>query len=263
MKFSLITVTMGNRQKELMRLKSSLAAQTYRDFEHIVIDHREHPELLGSLSRARNLGLSMASGDVVAFPDDDIWYGPDTLEKAVVILADPDVDGISFRVVDEKGTLSAGWMSSCDFKIAAKNIWHSAVSCSVFLKRRALGDVRFDETLGLGSGTRFGSGEETDLLLTLIERGARLYYYGSNSVFHSSFRKRHTIGRAWLYGNGCGLVLRRHGYGVIRLLWMVFSQCGRAAQSILMLRPHKALFSLTMAAGRIAGYLFCQFKVRP
>lgn len=261
--FSLITVTMGDRPNELARLKASLSAQTCRDFEHIVINHLEHPELSGSLSRARNLGISMASGDVVAFPDDDVWYGPDTLEKVAGMFADQDVDGVSFRVVDEKGVPSAGWMSTSDFKIAARNIWHSAVSCSVFLRRRALGDARFDENLGLGSGTRFGSGEETDLLLTLIERGARLYYYGSNSVFHSSFRKRHTIGRAWLYGNGCGLVLRRHGYGVIRLLWMVFSQCGRAAQSILMLRPDKALFSLTMAAGRIAGYLFCQFKVRP
>ena len=47
MKFSLITVTMGDRPHLLAKLKASLDAQTYRDFEWIVVNHEEHPKFKG------------------------------------------------------------------------------------------------------------------------------------------------------------------------------------------------------------------------
>lgn len=113
MSFSLITVTMGDRLDELRRLEESLARQTFRDFEHIVINHREHPELKGCLSRARNFGLTLAKGGVIAFPDDDAWYGSTVLADAAAALLDENVDGVSFRVVDKTGACSAGdWMSA-------------------------------------------------------------------------------------------------------------------------------------------------------
>ena len=254
MKFSLVTVTMG-REAELARLRDSLAAQTYRDFEWIVVDQRIEKATRGSLSAARNLGISRANGDVVAFPDDDVWYRPDTLEKAAAILSSPDVDGVSFRLTDERGVPSAGWMSSGRTVLSARNIWHTAVSCSIFIKRQALGPVRFDERLGVGSGTRFGSGEETDLMMSLIERGGRFVYEGGENVFHPQFNGRYTMRRGWLYGNGCGFVLRRHHFGLLRLLWMVFSQGARAVQSLLQCRARKAAFHLSMAFGRIWGYV--------
>ena len=111
MKFSLITVTMGDRPHLLAKLKASLDAQTYRDFELIVVNHEEHPKFKGGLSRARNFGIERASGDVLGFLDDDAWYGPDLLESVSVMLADPENDGVSFRVVDDYGNCSAGgWM---------------------------------------------------------------------------------------------------------------------------------------------------------
>ena len=253
MKFSLITVTMG-REAELNRLRESLHAQTFRDFEWIVVDQRVEKGTGGSLSAARNLGLSRAQGEIVAFPDDDVWYEPNTLEKVAAILSDPEVDGVSFRLTDEQGVPSAGWMSSGRTVLSSRNIWHTAVSCSLFIKRRALGDVRFDERLGVGSGTRFGSGEETDLMMKLIGRGGRFLYEGGERVFHPRFAGRYTVRRGWLYGNGCGLVLRRHRFGVARLLWMVMSQGARALQSLLLLRPRKSAFHLAMAIGRIWGY---------
>ena len=254
MKFSLITVTMG-REVELKRLQDSLAAQTYRDFEWIVVDQRIEKTTGGSLSAARNLGLSRASGDVVAFPDDDVWYEPKTLEKVAAILSDPEVDGVSFRLTDECGVPSAGWMSSKRTVLSARNIWHTVVSCSIFLRRRALGPVRFDERLGVGSSTRFGSGEETDLMMKLIERGGRFIYEGGETVFHPRFNGRYTMRRGWLYGNGCGLVLRRYHFGLHRLFWMMFSQGARAGQSLLQCRLRKATFHMAMAFGRMWGYL--------
>jgi glycosyltransferase involved in cell wall biosynthesis len=83
MKISLITVTMGDRPHLLAKLKASLDAQTYRDFEWIVVNHKEHPEFKGGLSKARNFGIAQATGDVVGFPDDDAWYQSDFLEYEI------------------------------------------------------------------------------------------------------------------------------------------------------------------------------------
>lgn len=264
MKFSLITVTMGERADELARLKASLAAQTYRDFEHIVINHREHPEFCLNLSKARNFGISQASGDVLAFPDDDAWYGEDVLRAAARELENPEVDGVSFRVVDDKGRCSAGgWMSAERETISKATVWHTAVSCSFFVKRSMLDGLRFDERLGVGSGTRFGSGEETDLLLSLVERGARLRYDGTRRIFHPAVFGNINVGKGWRYGNGYGAVLRKHHYTVVRLAWAIFVQLARAGQSIAMLRLRKATYHLAMAAGRLAGYVCPNFWGSP
>jgi len=254
MKISLITVTMG-REAELNRLKASLATQTYRDFEHIVVDQREHPEFAGGLSKARNHGLSLVTGDVVAFADDDIWYSPDMLALVANELSALDVDGISFRVTDGNGNCSAGWMGTSRLRVSRRNVWNTVVSVSFFVKRTAIGTIRFDEALGVGAGTRFGSGEETDFALKLLSTGARIVYDGSRAVFHPAFGGRYTWRRGWTYGNGYGLVLRRHGYSPFRLVWAVSLQLVRVAQSLCLLRWTKCGFHLAMATGRLIGYL--------
>lgn len=255
MKVSLITVTMGNRPDALARLMDSLRCQTYRNFEHIVVDQRAHPEFRGGLSRARNYGLSLATGDIVAFPDDDAWYAPSTLQDAVDGLGDGTVAGLSFRVTDERGVCSAGgYMARGVMPLARRNVWRTAVSCSFFVRRACLTGTLFDERLGVGSGTRYGSGEETDFLLRMIERGCRLVYDGSKVVYHPRFSGVYSVRRGWLYGNGCGAVLRMHHYSAVRLTWMVFLQLLRAGQSLFAGHFGKMSFHLSMAFGRLCGY---------
>lgn len=256
MKISLITVTMGDRADALLRLKTSLARQTFRDFEHIIIDQREHPGFRGGLSRARNLGLQQAKGGVVAFPDDDAWYGPNVLQDVAEVLSDGNIDGVSFRVVDGDGNCSAGgWMGTGKKSVSRRTVWHTAVSCSFFLKRKAIGDLRFDERLGAGSGTRFGSGEETDFLLSVVEKGARIAYDGTKTVFHPSVSGAGGVQKGWRYGNGMGAVLRKHRYSLFRLVWVVAVQVARAVQAIVCFRFRKAVGHLAMAAGRLWGFL--------
>ena len=255
MTISLITVTMGDRHEELARLKASLGAQTFQDFELIVVDQREHPEFRGGLSRARNHGIGLARGDVIAFPDDDAWYPPATLARAAEILSRPDVDGVSFRVTDERGTCSAGgWMSASSMPLSRKNVWHAAVSCSFFMKRSAVGELRFDERLGAGSGTCFGSGEDTDFVLEALCRGARIAYDGKNAVYHPVYKGPWRVLRGWSYGCGTGAVLRKHRYSMFRLAWMAFAQGARVLQALLRCNPKRAVFHVAQAAGRVAGY---------
>ena len=255
MKISLITVTMGDKPHLLSRLKASLDAQTFRGFEWIVVNHKDHPEFNGGLSKARNFGIEQATGDVLGFPDDDAWYDPDLIESVAAILMKPECDGVSFRVVAEDGNCSAGgWMSAEKKRVTRSTAWHTVVSCSFFVKRDKIGDLRFDERLGVGSGTRFGSGEETDFVLKLLEHGIRIIYDGTMCVCHSQPAGKAFASKGWLYGNGHGLVLRRHHYSILRLLWAVEVQSARAMQSILQLRFKKAAYHIAMAAGRFMGY---------
>lgn len=262
MKFSLITVTMGNRPHLLAKLKASLDAQTYRDFEWIVVNHKDHPEFKGGLSRARNFGIEQAAGDVIGFPDDDVWYGPGLLESVSTALKDPENDGVSFRVVDENGICSAGWMSAVRKSVTKSTVWHTVVSCSFFIKREKVGDLRFDEILGVGSGTRFGSGEETDFVLRLIDNGAKIIYDGSKCVYHPMPTGKTSVSKGWLYGNGYGLVLRMHHYSIIRVFWAIGVQAARAVQAVLQLRFKKAAYHIAMAAGRFAGYFTSKREMR-
>jgi glycosyltransferase involved in cell wall biosynthesis len=253
---------MGDRPHLLAKLKSSLEKQTYRNFECIVINQNEHPEFNGGLSKARNFGIEQATGDVLGFPDDDVWYGADLLESVAELLKNQDYDGVSFRVVDEKGNCSAGWMSAGEKTVTKSTVWHTVVSCSFFVKRKNLGSVRFDGGLGVGSGTRFGSGEETDFVLRLIENGAKIIYDGSKCVYHPMPAGKTSVSKGWLYGNGYGLVLSRHHYSILRLFWALGVQSARAVQAVLQLRFKKAAYHIAMAAGRFAGYFTSKREMR-
>lgn len=205
MKLSLILATYG-RAAEIERLFDSLAQQSCRDFEVLVVDQNQDERLepfiaraasrglclrhlrLGqpSLSGARNLGLANARHDIVAFPDDDCWYEHDTVAKVVQHFeADPALDGVVARWVEQ----SQARPEIDDLHRLRLAEWRSfrggdASSISLFLKRsRLLASGGFDERLGVGQW--YGAAEETDLLLRLLEADAKLVHAPAVKVRHA------------------------------------------------------------------------------
>lgn len=197
---SVVLATVGRRD-ELLPLLRSLRAQTQRRFELVVVDQNDddrvqpllqplvaddvpvvHLRLAGrNLSRARNLGLRAARGALVAFPDDDAWYEPDTLQRAC--------DGLQQRPQDDG--LMAWWVDAgpAPAGLAEAAAWRrfrggEASSITLFLRTAA---VRrwggFDERLGTGQW--YGAGEETDLVLRALAAGARLRHDAAVRVRHA------------------------------------------------------------------------------
>lgn len=271
MKISLIVSTI-NRVEPLYKLLDSLLEQTYKNFEVIIIDQNVDEKVENifyeyknaklniiytrsatGLSKGRNIGLGIATGDIIAFPDDDCWYFPTTLEKVVDIFnSDNKIFGVTGRCIDEFGVESVAKFPKLETTINKINVFSCAVSVTLFVKKN---NIFFNERLGAGSGTIYGSGEESDYVLRIIETGKRMQYSPYLIIGHPNVMSTPTCQRALSYGYGMGYLLRNHHYPpFIVLSWFIKPLVG----SLLMLfrlSPQKSLFFLNTAIGRIHGYI--------
>ncbi len=274
MRVSFIVATAG-RTGELYRLLDSLAAQTHQDIEVVVVDQNPDDRLgcIGGpgapqlkvtrlrcppgLSSARNLGLRVASGDLIGFPDDDCRYPPTLIQQIVDLLArHPEWDGVTVPARDELGRPASGRWHTDSGWVTRANVWFRCVSFGMFLRApllRAVGP--FDPYLGLGSS--WGSGEELDFLLRALEAGARVWYEPRLHVLHP----RRELGsrpprQAYGYGRGIGRVLRKHRFSLWFALYMATRSLAGAALGVAAGEPRAATSSFTSALGRLVGYLW-------
>lgn len=276
-KFSLILATVG-RSEELRRFLQHLDQQTYRNFELIVVDQnpegflelliREYEQRFPilhlrsgrGLSRARNVGLQHFSGDVVAFPDDDCWYAPDTLEKlAHVFHENSNYDGFTGRGVDGSRPADYVFFSHQEAWVDKKNVWHQGTSFSIFLRTAVIQAVGpFDESLGVGSESGRHSAEEVDYLIRAVGSGFKIYYCPDLYVYHAYPIPRYSrdlIKRGHRYSVGFGHVLRKHKYPFSSVFYYLLRPFGGAAVSLLTLNFAKSRYHLAILKGRVLGWL--------
>lgn len=275
MRFSLVLATLG-RTHEVDRFLASLRCQTYEDFELIIVDqnlddrlvqivdkyqaqfHIIHlrPDLKG-LSRARNVGLRCATGDIVGFPDDDCWYPPHLLEFVARHLAGEAIDGVTGRTEDDKGQTEGRWQLA-PAELNRSNVWKCAISFTIFLRADVIVKTGlFDEAIGVGAGTKWGSGEETDYLLRALVAGARIRYEPDLVVFHPvkmAESEADNVRRAISYSRGTGFVLRKNGYSFAALAKFLAGPTVRTLVNFMMGRWKKARTSARILQGRILGW---------
>lgn len=202
-KISLVLATI-HRTTELERCLQSLAAQTHRDHEVILVDQNDDDRLvpivrrmqarglrlhhvrlsIKGLAGARNHGLQFASGDVIGFPDDDCWYEPDTLAKLAGTF-EPSVDGVIAYWVEFHANQRPPQQHDGNLSLGAWRQFRggNASSITIFLKRTVLERLNgFDRRLGVGQW--FGSAEETDLILRSLALGATIVKNPDIRVHH-------------------------------------------------------------------------------
>lgn len=280
MKFSLIFCTI-NREKECAKFFSFLEKQTYANFELLIIDQnidrrvdnliQNYPTLvsktnyikseLKGLSRARNLGLKHCTGDIICFPDDDCWYGDQKLLERInkIFHQKREFDGISIPWCDEFGNLCGLKWPKCNILINKKNVFNTSCSLGIFLKNTAdIKSIRFNEILGAGSGTKFGSGEETDFLLQILNLNKKLLYVNTLSCNHPAPPKlsEEMIKKMTSYSYGFGYVLRKHDFSKIIVLKFLIRPIIAFIISILCFKLLKANFYFNIFKARSIGYFF-------
>ena len=284
MKFSLILATLG-RTTEVKYFLHSLDRQTFRSFELIVVDqnlddcllpilepYRDrfpiyHLSASPGLSHARNVALEMIKGDIVAFPDDDCAYLPDLLERVASFFEScPQWNGLTGRSIDQQGAATA----NCDRhagRINRFNVWQRGISYTIFLRHDVVKKTgRFDESLGVGAKTPWGSGEETDYLLRALSTD--LYYDPTFTVIHpvkvtpdivapepAMAKPRANHQKTYAYAMGRGRVLRKHQAP----LWFVFYHLARPLLgmilSVLLGRVERIKSYWATLRGRMQGWL--------
>jgi glycosyltransferase involved in cell wall biosynthesis len=273
---SLVLATIGNDAR-LARLLESLRAQSFKDFETIVVDqsgddrlvalvaeHRSalrirHVRHSKGLSRSRNAGLRVARGDVVCFPDDDCWYEADVLDRVHRFLAGaPHIDGVTGRAVFAACERPPARFARRAQWVVQSKVWTQGISCTIFLRRALIARVGyFDEALGLGANTCWIASEESEYLLRAVKQRARIWYDPELTVHHPGHRGRLAASQ-WRRGAGyaraMGRVLRVHRAGLLVVAYHLARPVGGALLSAGRGRFDVARFHLAVLLGRWRGW---------
>jgi len=274
-KFSLIVSTC-NRVNELERLLASLDRQSYKNFEVIVVDQNPDARLVPvferfrgleihhlrselGLSLGRNVGLRSCKGDLVSFPDDDCWFPYELLADIVRWLAaNSEFDGVVTSIRNADHVAMAPKFPPRPGPCTRKSVLRCAVMFNSFLRRRVVEKVGlFREDLGVGSFSRYQSGEDLDYMIRSVDGGFRLSYQPDFAVGHPEMRARGRLRpKTYPYALGVGYVWRIHGYP----WWWCFGEIVMRSLGGAVLHLCKADFEgsslyLARAAGQLSGYL--------
>lgn len=216
-----------------------------RFFEDFHVRHLTAPK--GGPARARNLGISQARGELVAFTDSDCLVRQDWLTELLRCLDDPRVagaGGAQLSPPDEGpfGRTVQRFFTAISF-IGGYTREHAELrpvdhnpSCNSIYRKQVLEQVGgFDESLF--------PGEDLDLDLRLTAKGWQLLYNPAAAVYH--FRPTGLFGFARMmerYGRfSGGIMTRRHGF--FRKI------CYEPAALVLLLSATLALCLLNPMAG--------------
>lgn len=240
---SLILATLG-RTDELDRFFNSILASMRVEVEVIVVDQngddRLNPIIQSAqhqgisvnhirvtrkgLSYARNIGLRAARYDIVGFPDDDCWYEPLVCESInEEFISNKNLDGLVIKWMDRHDTKSArSALNTVDQK-RFRGIQIASI-CLFFrtqVVRRANG---FDEHFGVGEW--YGSSEETDLVLSILDSGHHIIFCPEIGVRHFWSGKainitgglKNTYHSAKLRARGTGAIYIKHSLNILIIL---------------------------------------------
>jgi len=222
-KVSVIIAT-HNRPNFVAHAIQSVLAQTYTDLELIVIDDGstdQTADVVGSFrdprlryeyqppsgrSRARNRGLVKATGEYIAFLDDDDAYLPDKLATQVAFLNQhPECDLVAGGAVimDESGKPLRNWpvwQDMPDFDILSCVSGCPLFPTIVMVRHEAL------ESLGTWFDEQVEPAEDTDLFIRLALAGCgmawdRRYvaYYRQHAGSSQGNARRYRQARLGLY----------------------------------------------------------------
>ena len=270
-----LVVATVDRTSDLGALLRALDEQTHRAFRLIVVDQNGDDRLVSLLSRhpaleilhlrsrrglshARNVALPHLAADVVGFPDDDCLYPPELLSRVAGRFAeDPALGGLSGRPVAADGRSVGRWPAAPE-TVTLDNVWHTANSHTIFLRRDVVERVGpFDEALGLGSGTPWSSGEEIDYLVRALRLGTRIAYDPSLLVTHpvKAVPASELIALGRRDGGSVGYVLARNRYPARTVVRMLGRPAVGAALSLALLDGTRARFHAATLVGRLRGLL--------
>ena len=178
-----------NRETMVSRAIESILAQTFSNFEFIIVDNgstdqsgaiaeeyaaldhriRVIHRLRGNIGAGRNTALDAARGKYLTFIDDDDWAEPDFLEFLVSLLeengADVAICGATGRVFDEKKIMTA---EEALIELMWRKKYNVAFPTKLF-RRELMEQLRFPED---------GKYDDIALMYRLLAKARTVAYHG-------------------------------------------------------------------------------------
>ncbi len=248
-----LVICTQERPDALARCLRGVAALAVRPLEVIVVDNapttsatrdvvREFPgvayvaEPHPGLSRARNTGVRHASGEIIAFTDDDVVPHPDWIERIAQPFADPRVMVATGLVLPaELETDAQRWFEKVfggfgqgyrpllydarfvgAFRGRGVPVWRIGAGANMAVRRAAFERIgMFDERLGAGAS---GCSEDSELWYRVLAAGGVCRYEPRAVVHHYHRRDPEGVARqmrAYMRGHVAALLCQyeRHGDG--------------------------------------------------
>ncbi len=161
-------------------------------------------------TRVRNTAMRAATGDVLAFIDDDAVPHPDWLAGILAPFADPRVAVVGGRVHLRYVAAPPPWwdhgfddylsfydLGDAPIDLATRPWYEAPRGANMAVRRAALVEIGgFNLRLG-PRGDRHTVGEESDLCLRLLARGLAIRYVPASTVDHLIDPRR--LDPSWLY----------------------------------------------------------------
>jgi len=280
MKISLVLATLG-RDLEVADFLKSLLFQTYKDFELIIIDQNKDGKIddivepfmscldvqhvkvdFTGNARARDYGIGLAQGRIIAFPDDDCAYEKDVLKKVVA----------EFKRRNNLSILVAGSYdcSSKRFSIGVNSpraryfsrFEMMGVEFTQFFDRKRLDGKQFYLDHDFGIGSKYSGAEGFELLYRLLRAGSTAFYNPDIKIYHPD--KDHYklgTGRMLMYSTGIGAYIRKFAnqqdvfilYYIVRKMFV--APILKMLLALVLMNPKKLAYSFYNLVGIWRGFL--------
>jgi len=263
-----VVIPTYNRPNDLQRCLESFSYVAYDSWDIVVVDQSEDdrthtmvgrftaslPQLhyrrlrAKGTSRARNVGAEVATGEIIAFLDDDCTVPPDWLSRVAAVWLRHPHAAIVFGAVRPAGGLmewaAEGWTPAW----CAANEFETSAMCNLLRMPRLLGMgacmfVRRDTISRIGSfdvhmgpGSRFLSCEDGDWAYRAVKAGCSFVATPDVAVEHHGFRayangSAARLSRSYQFGTGAWLMkLARMGDPLA--VWWIADQLYRYARFI-------------------------------
>ncbi len=280
MTISLVLATLG-RDLEVADFLKSLLLQTYKNFEIIIIDQNRDGKIDAIVeqfadcfdlkhvkvdftgnARARDYGIGLAKGRIIAFPDDDCTYDKEVLEKVV-------------GEFGKRKNLSILVAGSYDFSSSRFSIGVNSRKARYFSRFRMMGveftqffdrdriDVQqfhLDHDFGIGS--KYSGAEGFELLYRLLRAGGTAFYTPEIKIYHPD--KDHYklgTGRMLMYSTGIGAYIRKFAnqhdvfilYYIVRKMFI--APILKMILALVLLNPKRLAYSFYNLVGIWRGFL--------
>ena len=170
-------------------------------------------------SKARNYGASIATGELIAFPDDDCIYREDTIKN--VIRGFERKDGLGVLIAGKDETLHAIYQDKglrkntfMEIRTVFDLFTAKAETSNIFARKKDLSKLEyiFDGNVGPGKSTEWASNEETDLLVRLLQNSTLIEKDENIRIIHHS--SQGSLKKTLQYGMGRYELIRRNNLGI-------------------------------------------------